>query len=91
MTLFLIITILIIASLAVYTYLKKFNLLVVGIGSIVLIAMWLCILLLKKYLQVMIESTRNNLQKKEMSSESDSKEIIGLLGEEVCKQLKAKF
>jgi hypothetical protein len=26
-----------------------------------------------------------------MSSESDSKEIITLLGEEVCKQLKTKF
>lgn len=81
MTLFQIITGVIVLGIAGYTYFKKINFLVVGASSVILIVMWTCILLLKKYLQVMIEKTRSNLQKKEMSSESDSKEILGLLGE----------
>lgn len=62
------ITLLIVLSLAAYTYIKKFQPFVVAIAIIGLILMWTIVLLRRKYLQIMIKSTEVSLQKKLLSS-----------------------
>ena len=64
MTIFKIITLLIVISVAEFTYIKAFQPLVVGVAFLSLIMMWAAIVLLRKYLQVMINNTKNSLQKK---------------------------
>ena len=63
----------IVLSICVYTYLMKFNALVIIASVVVLIVMWTVILLRKKYLQVMIKKTQASLQEKLLSSEADAK------------------
>ena len=64
MTIFKIITLLIVISGAAFTFIKAFQPLVVGVAFLSLIMMWAAIVLLRKYLQVMINNTKNSLQKK---------------------------
>ncbi len=56
-----------------------------------LLLFWALLLGWRSYLESTIEATDQKLQKKLLSTENDAKEIIGLLGPELCKQLKSKF
>lgn len=77
--------------MAAYCYINKFNSFVVMVAISLLALLWAMVLLRRKYLTIMMKTTEVNLHKKLLSSEADAKEIIALLGEEVCKQLKVKF
>lgn len=61
-------TILIILSVAVYTYLVKFKPLVVICSILVIVVIWGVILSVKKYLQIMIKKNEVDLQQKLLSS-----------------------
>jgi capsular polysaccharide biosynthesis protein len=61
-------TLVIVLALAAYTYLKKFNPLLVIAVAAAIILFWLVTFLLKKYLDVTIKSTNEQLQKKLLSS-----------------------
>ena len=61
-------TVLIILSVAVYTYLVKFKPFVVICSILVIVVIWGVILSVKKYLQIMIKKNEVNLQEKLLSS-----------------------
>ena len=74
-------SIVVIISVVVYTYMKKFNPFVILISVFGLIAMWTIIIAARKYLEITVKKTEANLQQKLISSEADAKEIISLLGD----------
>ena len=84
-------TVLIVLAVGAYTYIKKFQPIVVMAAALTLIVFWAVVLIWKKTLEIMIKNTDTSLQRKLKSSENDAKEIMTLLGDEVCKQLKTKF
>lgn len=64
MTFFQMVSVVIILSIAAYTYIKKFHPLMVALSIISLVAMWTVVFLWRKYLQVSIAKSKDSLQKK---------------------------
>ena len=61
-------TVVIVLSVAVYTYLVKFKPLVVICSILVIVVAWGAILSVKKYLQIMIKRNEVDLHQKLLSS-----------------------
>lgn len=90
---FKILTALVVILVGLYLYLNNFKVQISYLiwSGICLIVFWILVLLWIKYLELMITRVDNKLQRKHLSSESDAKQIMTLLGQPLCNALKSKF
>ena len=83
----------VILAVGTYSYLNRANFdpwLVLWTAA-GLFTLWGFVIVRRKYLQVMLARTVTRLERKTLSSEEDVKEVMSLLGTELCTALKAKF
>lgn len=60
-------------------------------GGAALGILWTLVIIRIQYLEIMVRRTNLKLESKAMSTESDAKEVMNLLGERICSALKMKF
>lgn len=66
-------TLAIVLAIAAYSYLKKFDPLVIIVASSGIVLFWTLLFIRRKYLETTINTTDEKLQKKLLSSENDAK------------------
>jgi hypothetical protein len=93
MTLFKVFTFATVLMAGIYIYLMNLqvNLDYFIWGAAFMAVLWTLVIIRIQYLEIMVKRTNLKLESKTMSTESDAKEVMNLLGERICSALKMKF